>query len=614
MPNVRPPTQAQRQTDASEIQLIYGDSLNKIIASYLQRFSAENELQGLSEADQFERFANFCVINQFAPDSFDLEEVTTTTDDDGVDGVAVIIDGVLVSTAESAAAAFRGLARRRSAEVEYIFIQAKRSESFDLGEMLKLGAGVYKLFTGIARPADDVLNEFRDIHDVVVEHLSAVQHGRPQCNLFYVCTGGWNEASGLRERAILPMESQLRPLGYFHSISVTPVDREKLVNLWVRTRAPVQATFSVKGTVALPPIAGVVEAYLALAPATDFIENVLADADGRLKTAVFEQNVRAFLGEENPVNAKMRDALQDQQLHDRFAINNNGITIVSPDVRVQNDRISVTDYQIVNGCQTSHTLFRNRSRISGKVWVPVKVIEADAQDVVGQLVESTNSQTNVEETQFLSIRPFSQRVQAYFDSFDAAEEEKERRLYFERRTNQFAGEEISKARIFDIPKLARCVAAMFFDMPHIAFRYPTHVLREHGAALYRPEHRERVYYTAALTLYRLELALGNNYVPRKHQSLKWHMLMLVRYLVAGPDMPRLESSKIEKYCETIDEALSKGGKASAPPFLEAALILDEVGVATRDKRKGQPYTDDLKARAIAAFKKKKLKPRAPSRK
>jgi hypothetical protein len=577
--------------------------VNKIIASYLLRFATENGIETLPEPDQFERFASFCVINQYVPEAFDLEEVTTSTDDDGIDGVAVIIDGVLTSTKESAATAFKMLGRRRSAKVDYIFIQAKRSEGFDLGDMLKIGTGVHSLFTSGKRSSDEILGEFQDIHDVVVEHLSAVQDGRPTCSLFYVTTGTWNELNGLRERAIQPIEIQIRQTGYFHTVSVTPIDREKLVNLWVRTRAPLQATFPVKGTVAFPPITGVVEAYLALAPAEEFITNVLSDTEGRLKSAVFEQNVRAFLGEENPVNTKMREALQAEPNHDRFAINNNGITIVSPDVRVQNDRISVTDYQIVNGCQTSHTLYRNKGKISSKVWIPVKVIEASAPDVIAQLVESTNSQTNVDETQFLSIRPFSQRVQAYFDAFDLTEEDKDRRLYFERRTNQFAGEEISKFRIFDIPKLARCVAAMFFDMPHIAFRYPTHVLREHGNMLYRPEHKERAYYTAALTLYRLELALGNNYVPRKYQILKWHMLMMVRYLIAGPDMPRLDSNKIEKYCDAIDEALSKGGKASAPPFLEAGAILDTVGEGTRDKRKGQPYTEDLKARVIAVYKK-----------
>lgn len=61
---------------------------------------------------------------------------------------------------------------------------------------------------------------------------------------------------------------------------------------------------------------------------------------------------------------------------------------------MRNDRISIADYQIVNVCQTSHTLCRNGPKISGKVLVPVKLIEADAQDVVGLLFESTNTRRN----------------------------------------------------------------------------------------------------------------------------------------------------------------------------------------------------------------------------
>ncbi|WP_333991174.1 AIPR family protein [Burkholderia orbicola] len=383
--------------------------MNRIIGSYLQKFSDEHNLLGLGEAEKFERFVNFCLLMQVHPDNFEIEDVTTSSDDDSIDGAAALIDGVLVSTAESARSIFAELPKRRSAEVRYIFVQAKRSDKFDLGEMLKLSAGVANLFAPNTSSKDEVLAEFRDIHDVVVDNLSSVQDGRPECNLYYVCTGSWSDASGLRERALQPAEAQLQALGYFNKVSYQPVDRESLMSLWIKTRTPVQATFPVKGAVALPPINGVNEAYLALAPARDFIANVLADKDRRLKTAVFEQNVRAFLGEDNPVNARMRNALVDDGVHDRFAINNNGITIVSPDVRVQNDRISVSDYQIVNGCQTSHTLYRSWDAISEKVWLPVKIIEAEAADVVAQLVESTNSQTNIGETQFLSVKPFAQK-------------------------------------------------------------------------------------------------------------------------------------------------------------------------------------------------------------
>lgn len=581
--------------------------MNRIISSYLNQFSVEHSILDMKESDQFERFVNYCLVSQFHLDSFEVDSITTSSSDDGIDGVAVLMDDQLITTAEDARNAFAGLPRRKSVEVQYIFVQTKSSENFDLGQMLKLGAGVASLLTNAKKPIDDVLAEFRDIHDLVVKNLSSVNNGRPTCTMYYACTGTWNKTNGLQERAITPCETQVAATRYFHAVSYLPIDNDAIINLWVRTRAPVQATFPVKSQVSFPIINGVTQAYLVLAPAQEFINHVLADSDGRLRSSVFEQNVRSFLGDENSVNRRMKDALQDRDVHDRFAINNNGITIVASEVKYQNDRIYISDYQIVNGCQTSHTLFRNQSVLSEKVWIPVKVIEANAPDVVSQLVESTNSQTDVAETQFLSIRPSVQRIEAYFDSFENTEEDKERRLYFERRTNQYAGFNLGKARVFDIPKLARCVAAMFFDMPHIAYMYPTQVLKERGALLYQSEHRERMYYTAALALYRLELSLGNRYVPREHQSLKWHMLMLVRYLIAGPEMPRLESPKIDKYCDAIDEALTKGGKAAAPPFVEAGKIIDRVGPVTRDRRKGQPYTDELKDLAKKAFKRSQAK-------
>jgi hypothetical protein len=345
----------------------------------------------------------------------------------------------------------------------------------------------------------------------------------------------------------------------------------------------------------LPNISGVEEAYLAVTSARDFVDSILTDDEGRIRAAAFEQNVRSYLGDDNPVNKKIREALDTEDMHDRFAILNNGITIVSADVKIQSDRISVVDYQIVNGCQTSHVLFRNRDKISDRVYLSLKVVEADDPEIVAQVVEATNSQSDVEETQFLSIRPFVRKIENYFDAFDN-DSDRERRIYFERRTRQYAGHDIGRARVFDIQRLARAFAAMFLDVPHLAARYPTQTFQERSGDLFQEDHREHAYYTAALALYRLELALGNQYVPRAYQRYKWHLLMILRYQAAGKSMPALNSKKLDSYCEPIVEALATGGKASATPFLEAVKIIDAAGEAGRDRLKRQVYTDELKRR------------------
>jgi hypothetical protein len=295
------------------------------------------------------------------------------------------------------------------------------------------------------------------------------------------------------------------------------------------------------------------------------------------------------------VNSSIRDGILDSSSHDRFAILNNGLTLVSPDVKVQNDRISVSAFQIVNGCQTSHVLYRNRDKVSADVWLPIKVIEAQDPAVVSQVVQATNRQTDVDEVQFLSIRPYVQKLEAYFNSFDA-ESESEPRIFIERRTRQYAGDDIGRSRIFDIQKLARAYAAMFLDLPHMAAGFPAHVAREKADKLFQPEHREIGYYVAALALYRLELALGNQYVPRQHQSAKWHALMAFRYQVSrGESMPPLGAKKFDKYCDTLLAQLKQGGKASAPPFLAAVKAIESLGDMTRDRLKGQKVTDELRA-------------------
>jgi hypothetical protein len=567
----------------------------------MDRFLAQNSLAGEPESRQFEHFANYCVVAQYSSDNFDVLDVTAPEGTESIDGVAVLFDETLMLSKEDAAAYFSGLRPRQQVGVTYVFTQAKRSESFDSGEILKFGSGALRVFDGAYADTEGTLGELAGIHDVVVENMHRVTGSRPTCLLFYTCSGVWKEDSGLR-KYLDQVVSTLESTSNFGSVKYEPVDRERLIKLWQQTHEPVRATFAIQHYVPIPQIPGVDEAYLALVPARDFIENALTEPDGRMRATVFEQNVRAFLGEDNPVNQRIQSSLRDATAQGRFALLNNGITIVAPDVRVQSSRISVTGYQIVNGCQTSHVLFRNRAHVTDRVLLPVKVIATSDPDILSQVVQATNSQTDVDETQFLSIIPFVQKLGAYFDAFAEAAEDQPR-LYFERRVKQYAEEDVGRSRVFDITRVTRCFAAMFLDLPHLAARYPTQIFREERSKIFQPDHLEKAYYVAALAMYRLELALGNQYVPREHQTQKWHALMVMRYQVAGPEVPALNSKKLDAFCDKVLTALASGGKASAPPFIDAMRLLEKLGVSGRDRLKSQKSADDIK-RHFAAVEKK----------
>src|SRR5690606_19754952 len=109
--------------------------------------------------------------------------------------------------------------------------------------------------------------------------------------------------------------------------------------------------------------------------AQEFNDKILVDQNGRLRQRIFEDNVRDFLGSESEVNKEMTDTLHDENKQKRFGILNNGITMISPDVRVGGLEIAIRDFQIVNGCQTSNVLFENRDAIDENATIMLKLIE-----------------------------------------------------------------------------------------------------------------------------------------------------------------------------------------------------------------------------------------------
>ena len=106
------------------------------------------------------------------------------------------------------------------------------------------------------------------------------------------------------------------------------------------------------------------QSYIALVSAKEFVDNLLTDENGNIKNEVFEENIRAYLGE-TPVNSKIKSTLQDKSKSKIFSVLNNGITIVTPELTLTPNSkvIELKNYQIINGCQTSNTLFENYENI-----------------------------------------------------------------------------------------------------------------------------------------------------------------------------------------------------------------------------------------------------------
>ena len=106
--------------------------MHRVIESHLNSFVEQYDFTGLKTSEQFERFCNLSILSSKVASAFDVEEVTTNADDDGIDGIAILIDEEIVFCDDDAITIFKK--DRRNIEVELVFVQAKTSESFDLGD------------------------------------------------------------------------------------------------------------------------------------------------------------------------------------------------------------------------------------------------------------------------------------------------------------------------------------------------------------------------------------------------------------------------------------------------------------------------------------------------
>ncbi|MCB1047535.1 MAG: AIPR family protein [Calditrichaeota bacterium] len=561
--------------------------MHRIVSSHLDSFVAQNALEADERTVQFEKFANYTVMSGKVAAVVDLDEVTTGNDDDGTDGVALIINEEHIVSAEDTETIFAH--ERRNNDVEMIFVQAKTSDGFDLGDFLKFKESVLRFFIQDPYQAvSELQQDARKAFDVAIKHVPKIRYGKPSVSAYFVTTGSYGAPKAL-ETARTDMIGQLQGLGLFQNIDVRFMGRDELVAAWVASYSGIEASLTMNSSASLPEIAGIDEAYLVVVKAKDYVENLLVGEDGSIRGQLFEENVRHFLGPENPVNEQIAETIQSATSRSRFPVLNNGVTLVSPDVRVQGTTLHISNFQIVNGCQTSHVLYENRETLTDDLMVTLKVVETTDEDVFSELVRATNSQSKIEESQFLSLSPVAKRVEAYFNTYEG----QDARLYFERRDRQYVGKGVAAIRVVSLHNAAKCVCAMFLKRPDLSFKYPKRMYEDFGQHIFSEKNREAIYYASTLALYRFHLLTSNNTIPQNMRRFKWHILPVAAAIIAGKDMPHLGASKMDAFAQKIIDKFSHHGPEGTAVFSKAVGIIESLGDVSNDRLKRQAVLDEM---------------------
>ena len=575
------------------IEKVNMTAMHKIISNYLNEFCNDNFISlEEKESKKFEYFINYCIACSKYCDDVDVRDITTQEDDAGIDGILFFIDGELISTCDEAREIFAG--HKKNLEVEIIFVQSKTSDSYDRGEILKFGDGVVDFTSDTPTlPQGEFIRNAKKIFDCLIDNVAKIQNGRPDAILKYVCTTN----NQIEKEIAATKENIIRDVlntGYFNQVTMDYSGLSEVMNLWENTKKNSSATINTFHTVPFPIMHGIEEAYIAIVKVKDYISCVLQGEDGKQKTYIYEENVRAFLGDDNPVNGSIKRTLLDSDKFDKFAVYNNGITIISPDVRIQSNRISFENYQVVNGCQTSNVLFSCRDSIDDNTMITIRIIEATDPDIIADIVKATNSQSKVDENQFLSFSPFVRRLEKYFEATEDVEG-KEIKLYFERRNGQYRNSGIPKRKIFSIGEASRSLGSIFLMVPDLASRYPNKFVKEKSEQLFNERNKEEAFYAAALVDYRFKQLSTAGKPLNKYLIYKWHILTLFGFIATGTNPPSLQNKqKVKSYVSKLVKICCDEQEYTRI-FERAIAIIEEIGLRKdRDEVRSIGYANLIK--------------------
>jgi cold shock CspA family protein len=556
---------------------------DQILSGYLQNFSEQHGFSNLSPSDLFSRFVTFCIVSKQLGSSSSLDDLDVDGGQDtGIDAIAITINDRLVTSREDV----DYLCKNGGIEVEFIFIQSKTSAKFDGGDMGNFVFGVRNFFSPTPTvEANNFVAAFRDIKDYIYKDKIIRLNRAPSLRLFYATTGKWTNDAYLNGR-IQPELDALRATSLFAEIRFSAFDADKLKTTYRELRQWVEKEVVFERHAILPKIDKVSEAYLGLLPLSEFLK-LITDDDGEIQKSLFYDNVRDFQGD-NSVNSEIAATLSDPNSAGNFALLNNGVTIVAKQIRKIGESFRISDYQIVNGCQTSHVLHLNRSSLGSIVHVPIKLIVTNDVEVTNQIIKATNRQTAVTLEAFESLRPFHRTLEEFYKSF---EKDEVKRLFYERRSKQYSYSDIRPTSIITLSAQAKSYLSMFLNEPHSTHRYYGEILETNRERLFLEEHSPFTYYASGLGISRVEECFRNGDLPYHLKKFRHHILLLFRLSVGFTEYPPLKGQKADEYAKKLCAILWDRDAALAK-FKECCTQLDAKLIAfTGDK----PLSDRLRA-------------------
>lgn len=520
--------------------------VNSLVKPFLDAHIVSYELENEKDVSKtFEHFFNYLTVRNYTSRHFDPSDISLGKGEVGIDGVAIIVNDILVTTMPQIEELFK--VGETDISVSFVFVQSKTSESFNSSEMTQFFEAVNDFLADGKIIMNDRASELRAVCKYIIQHPTQLSKN-PDCHLFYSFTG--KDIEDKTRNAFVEHEIEtLKRMSVFDEVTFTLYDAERIIASCRAIKNSIKKTIDMVDCAVLPKVHNIDEAYIGIVKCRELIK-LITNEDGAILSNLFEDNVRYFQGH-NIINAEIQATLRSPEKQEEFSILNNGVTIVAKEMRRTGNSFTLSGFQVINGCQTSFVLYENRAKLSDKSCIILKIISTNDKNITDSIVKATNRQTPVLNEAFETLRDFHKNLELAYKSYD-----NKHRLYYERRSKQYDSSEINKNKIISFPFQTSAYVAVFLGEPHSTHRYYGELLKAYSKRIYNDNDIPEQYCMASMYVYVVDSYLKHNDYRNVYKKYKYHIALILRCLANGNPLPETASKAMKKYCELLYEKIS----------------------------------------------------------
>ena len=374
--------------------------------------------------------------------------------DGGIDGVYIFVNGNLYSGQENF------LWPRKNADITICVLTCKHADDFKQAPLDAMYPTLQQFWdlevaneTFASQYSED-MSEARERYVIVMSNLASAGP-RIEVRLIYACRGDTSAIGDSIRNRMDQLEKQAHDVLGDCKVEKQFVGASELLALSRKRKAeslsiPVHACLGHDG-----------DNYVVIVRLEDYYKFV-SDESGMLRRYLFDSNVRDYLGL-NEVNTDIDNTLKNPGTANFWWLNN-GVTIIGSGARMSGGKIHIDNVQIVNGLQTTETIFRHFSSgltISADSNLMIKILTTTDASVRDAIIQATNNQSAIVKHTLHA----TEKIQRDIEDILA-----QNGFYYERRPGYYKNQGKPKNQSITPVELASALIAMVFKNPYKAYR------------------------------------------------------------------------------------------------------------------------------------------------